>query len=281
MNDTSTTARSKGASGIGPSTERMLVLSSTVTRGSVRSDHASCPYPTSSAVTARAPRCSTQSVNPPVDAPTSRTRIPAGSKPNVSSAAASLCPPRETYCWLAVTSKTVPFSTCCPALLTGSPPTFTSPARIAACARALDGNRPASTSAASARMRAIARALLLPDLGQSADDRVAHGGRREPDVGEQLVGGTVSDEAVRDTQVHDRRGERQVGRRLEHRRAEAAEPGVLLEGDHQVVTLRRPRDRLEVQRLDPSHVRDGRGYASLRQQHRGRLLRRGHPPDRE
>ena len=46
------------------------------TRGSWRSDHASCPRPTSTACTCAAPACSRQSVNPPVDAPASRTRRP-------------------------------------------------------------------------------------------------------------------------------------------------------------------------------------------------------------
>ena len=41
---------------------------------------------------ARAPRCSSTSVNPPVDAPRSRQSSPAGSTPNASSAFASLCP---------------------------------------------------------------------------------------------------------------------------------------------------------------------------------------------
>ena len=59
------------------SSARTLVRSSTVdTRGSWRSDHASCPRPTSTATTCAAPRCSRQSVNPPVDAPTSSARRP-------------------------------------------------------------------------------------------------------------------------------------------------------------------------------------------------------------
>ena len=61
-------ARARGA--------RTLVRSSTVTRGSSRSDHASCPRPTSTACTCAAPACSRQSVNPPVDAPASRARRP-------------------------------------------------------------------------------------------------------------------------------------------------------------------------------------------------------------
>ena len=46
---------------------------------------------------ASAPRWSRQSVKPPVEAPTSSARRPATSTPSVSSALASLTPPRETY----------------------------------------------------------------------------------------------------------------------------------------------------------------------------------------
>src|SRR6478736_3651124 len=44
-----------------------------------------------------APRGSSTSLKPPVDAPTSSASSPAGSTPNRSSAFASLCPARETY----------------------------------------------------------------------------------------------------------------------------------------------------------------------------------------
>ena len=60
---------------------RMLVRSMTVTRSSARSRGCSWPCPTSRAITRRAPRESRQSVNPPVDAPTSRTTSPVTSTP--------------------------------------------------------------------------------------------------------------------------------------------------------------------------------------------------------
>ena len=43
-----------------------------------------------------APRSSSTSVKPPVEAPTSRQASPAGSRAKASSAAASFTPPRET-----------------------------------------------------------------------------------------------------------------------------------------------------------------------------------------
>ena len=49
----------------------------TVTRGSLRSFQCSWLWPTSSAITWRAPRCSSTSVKPPVEAPTSSAE-PAG-----------------------------------------------------------------------------------------------------------------------------------------------------------------------------------------------------------
>ena len=48
-----------------------------MTRGSVRSRQSSWLWPTSSAMTLAAPRCSRTSVKPPVDAPTSSARRPA------------------------------------------------------------------------------------------------------------------------------------------------------------------------------------------------------------
>ena len=50
-----------------------------MTRASVRSRQSSWPRPTSSAMTLAAPRCSSTSVKPPVDAPTSSARRPDGS----------------------------------------------------------------------------------------------------------------------------------------------------------------------------------------------------------
>ena len=58
-----------------------VVRSMHTTRGSWRNFQASCPYPTSTAQTRFAPRCSKQSVNPPVDAPTSSVSRSRTSRP--------------------------------------------------------------------------------------------------------------------------------------------------------------------------------------------------------
>ena len=54
-------------------------------------------WPTSSATTRAAPRWSSTSVKPPVDAPMSRAVMPVTSRPNASSACASFRPPRPTH----------------------------------------------------------------------------------------------------------------------------------------------------------------------------------------
>ena len=72
------------------------VPSRTTTRGSSRSFACSWSRPTSTANTRSAPRASSTSVKPPVEAPISSAMRPLGSRPKASSAAASLRPPRET-----------------------------------------------------------------------------------------------------------------------------------------------------------------------------------------
>ena len=95
MNETSQVT-SWGANGSEVSV-RAFVRSSTVTRGSFLIRGCSWPWPTSSAITRAAPRCSSTSLKPPVEAPRSRQSSPAGSTANASSAFASLPPARETY----------------------------------------------------------------------------------------------------------------------------------------------------------------------------------------
>ena len=108
--------------------------------------------------TAAAPRWSRQSVNPPVEAPTSRQRRPAGSTPNALSAFASLIPPRETNSGRA--SRSIATSVTHElARLGGSAalaPTRTSPARTAAAARDRDEKSPRSASTVSRRRFGIA-----------------------------------------------------------------------------------------------------------------------------
>ncbi|ENN89036.1 hypothetical protein RHSP_02134 [Rhizobium freirei PRF 81] len=67
-----------------------------VTRGSAEMRGCIWPWPTSMEVTWAAPRCSSTSVKPPVDAPTSRHCCPCGSRPKWSSAATSFNAARET-----------------------------------------------------------------------------------------------------------------------------------------------------------------------------------------
>ena len=69
--------------------------------GSARSRSWSWPCPTSTATTLAAPRCSRQSVKPPVDAPASSARMPATSIPNVVQGVLELEPaaPDESGRW--------------------------------------------------------------------------------------------------------------------------------------------------------------------------------------
>ena len=76
MNDTSVAAKSSGAGNHAGVISRAFVCSITVTRASARRDGASWSVPTSTAQTCAAPKRSIQSVNPPVDAPTSTARQP-------------------------------------------------------------------------------------------------------------------------------------------------------------------------------------------------------------
>ena len=74
---TSTVKKSNGPSATASDSRRQSTPSSDVTRGSARSDACSCPCPTSTASTLRAPCASSACVKPPVDAPTSIARAPA------------------------------------------------------------------------------------------------------------------------------------------------------------------------------------------------------------
>ena len=136
MNETSMVMTSNGPGRSAGVRNRALTCSRTVTRGSVRSRQSSCPCPTSSATTWRAPRCSRTSVNPPVDAPMSSADLPSAAMLNVSSAWASLMPPRLTYGWSGVSrTMSAVSSTAVPAFTAGDPSTRTWPARISDRAR--------------------------------------------------------------------------------------------------------------------------------------------------
>ena len=94
--------------------ERALVRSITVTRSCSRMRQSSSPYATSSAMTCAAPRCSRQSVKPPVEAPTSSAMRPSTGTSSASSAFASFTPPRETYGGGPLTSSSTSGSTSWP-----------------------------------------------------------------------------------------------------------------------------------------------------------------------
>ena len=97
MNDTSMTARSIGSGSVAAVSSRAFVRSIETTRGRGGAIRRAGRGPRRERRRGVAPRCSRTSVKPPVEAPTSRQTRPAGSIPNASSAAASLCPPRLTY----------------------------------------------------------------------------------------------------------------------------------------------------------------------------------------
>src|SRR5439155_1374592 len=154
MNETSMTASVGCSPKIRGSSARALVFSITTTRGSLRSLTSSWPVPTSTAYTRAAPRCSRQSVKPPVEAPTSRQTRPATFIWKASSAWTSFSPPRPTNGVRPWTSTLASLATRAPALSTRLPSTSTSPARRrrAACSRL--STSPRSTSTRSIRTRA-------------------------------------------------------------------------------------------------------------------------------
>src|SRR5258706_3587767 len=96
MNETSMVTRSTGPGRSDTCRWRALKCSITTTRGSLRSVQSIWPWPTSSATTRVAPRLRRTSVKPPVEAPMSSASRPSTAMPNVSSACASLRPPRPT-----------------------------------------------------------------------------------------------------------------------------------------------------------------------------------------
>jgi hypothetical protein len=160
MNDRSATTTSGGGATRAGSSVRTFTRSSTVTRSSVRSGQASWPYPTSAATTCAAPARSRTSVKPPVDAPASRQRLPATSKPgNAARAPASLCPPRDTYCGPASASSATVTGASLVTWVAGLdatwPPTATRPAAISSAACSRDLARPRRTSSASSLPRTV------------------------------------------------------------------------------------------------------------------------------
>src|SRR3954471_6675814 len=94
--------------------------------------------------------CSKQSVNPPVDAPTSTHSFPATISFQCSSARSSFSPPRLTYLKSSPSRRIAQSSSIgAPAFSIFCSLTSTLPARISACARSRDAARPRFTRSLS------------------------------------------------------------------------------------------------------------------------------------
>ena len=149
MNDTSIVASDVGSPTAAAESARAFVRSWTTTRGSRASRSTSWPRPTSMAWTRLAPRRRRTSVNPPVEAPTSRQTRPFGSTPSGTRAPTSLSPPREAWSGPAATAIGTASATRSPGFRSRrapSPsPTRTRPASTSAWARARDSTSPRST----------------------------------------------------------------------------------------------------------------------------------------
>jgi len=146
MKETSVTARD-GTSGMSSGFMYLaLKFSLTHTRGSLRSDHASWFVPTSTAMTRLAPCCSRQSVNPPVELPTSRHVLPSAERPvNFAKAPSSFSPPLDTNRGGCSSSTTAASSIWRDALRSTCPQTRTLPSISKACALLRLSQRPRST----------------------------------------------------------------------------------------------------------------------------------------
>src|SRR5580658_4322979 len=120
-------------------------------------------------MTAPAPRRSSTSVKPPVDAPTSIASLPSTETPKCSSAAISLYAPREANCGApAISALGVSESTLRSALYAGRELTRTRPAMIRRCAISRLSASPRRAISASSLKRAKGadeRRVLVLGLG--------------------------------------------------------------------------------------------------------------------
>ena len=182
VNETSHTARSNEPAYTRAGTSTIFVRSSSVTRSSLRSDQSNCARPTSTDTTCAAPRLSRQSVNPPVEHPTSTHVSPAGSTPNASRAPASLRPPRPTYGMRPLTCKSMPGLTIMPGELSRSPPDETRPAINVRRASARFSQMPWKINSSSRRTRATKRPFARPrrPVGRQLPSRMPRPKRRLP-----------------------------------------------------------------------------------------------------
>ena len=179
MKDRSATTRSTRVPSSSSVRSRTLVPSRTTTRGSSRTCAASWSWPMSTACTEAAPRRSSTSVNPPVDAPASRQVAPCGDRPRVSRAPASLWAAREAYSIPSGTSTTLsaaPAGTGWEGLVTGRPSSRARPSSTMRRAWVRDRARPTASSATSSRSSLTA---ARPPQGGAARPRPARGSSRE------------------------------------------------------------------------------------------------------
>ena len=152
MKDKSITITSNGLRGRSVATRwRALIFSRLVTLGSLRNRACSWARPTSTQTTSVAPACSAQSVNPPVEAPTSSTWVPRRSSAKRSRAAASFSPPRLTKRGGCSISIPISRGNSLPGLSNRSVPWRTRPLMIRALAWVRDSANPRTTSSSSSR----------------------------------------------------------------------------------------------------------------------------------
>ena len=103
------------------------------------------------ACTLVAPRCSRQSVNPPVEAPTSRHVKPIGLMSKVSKAPSILSPPLPTYLGFSLMLKSASELNLVLGLASTTVPVLTSPARMSRLACSRESQSPLVTRRASTR----------------------------------------------------------------------------------------------------------------------------------
>src|SRR3989339_508005 len=151
MNDTSITTTSIGSVILEMSKCLKFSRSKFTTRGSFLIFQWSCPYPTSTQNTFLAPFCKRQSVNPPVEAPTSRQTLSVMLTSNSRKAFSSLSPPRLTKGMTSLMTTSTSSAKTAPALSATTPFTKTCRAMMSACALARDSTRSFFTNSWSRR----------------------------------------------------------------------------------------------------------------------------------
>ena len=207
---------------------------------------------------------SRQSVKPPVEAPTSRQDMPAGSTARSASAPASFSPPRETKRLGSPRRRTRDsVFTWVPGLSTGASSTSTWPARISASARLRVGASPSSTRRWSSRspFSSASRRAGPARRGRCPRRRDRRHASARPDRRARSAIGHPET-------AHRQRGAR-GGQRLQHRPAEAAHRAVLLDRDEHTAAPGQRHDARRIERLHEARVQHRDREALGRQLGRG------------